>query len=112
MQRTDVNVNTADGVFPSFLVMPDGDGPWPAVIFFMDAGGVRAAMVEMAEQLAGMGYVVLLPEMYYRAGDYEPFDLNTVFTDETERARLASLAGALTKEIAGRDTGAFLNFLA
>ena len=111
MPRMDVNVNTADGVCPSILVTPDGDGPWPAVIFFMDAGGVRPAMAEMAEQLAGMGYVVLLPEMYYRSGPYEPFQLATVFTDPDERARLGVLAGGLTKAMAAADTGAFLDYL-
>jgi len=112
MQRSDVDVTTPDGVCPSVLVMPDGDGPWPAVIFFMDAGGVRAAMIEMAEQLAGMGYVVLLPEMYYRSGPYEPFQLATVFTDPDERARLGVLASALTKAMAASDAGAFLAYLA
>ena len=111
MQRSDVNVSTPDGECPAVLVVPDGDGPWPAVIFFMDAGGVRAAMVEMAEQLAGMGYVVLLPEMYYRHGPYEPFELATVFTDPDERARIGMLAGGLTKAMAASDTGAFLEYL-
>ena len=57
-------------------------------------------MVEMAEQLAGMGYVVLVPEMYYRSGPYEPFQLATVFTDPDERARLGVLASALTIDAA------------
>lgn len=111
MPRLDVDVTTPDGICPSILITPAGDGPWPAVIFFMDAGGVRAAMIEMAEQLAGMGYVVLLPEMYYRSGPYEPFQLATVFTDPDERARLGLLAGALTKAMAASDTGAFLDYL-
>lgn len=112
MQRMDVNVTTPDGVCPAIVITPDGDGQWPAVILFMDAGGVRAAMIEMAEQLAGMGYVAFLPEMYYRHGPYEPFQLATVFTDPDERARIGSLAGALTKAMVASDTGAFLEFLA
>ena len=66
MPRTDVEVTTPDGVCPAVLITPEGTGPWPAVIMYMDAGGVRPAMVEMAEQLAGLGYVAFLPEMYYR----------------------------------------------
>jgi carboxymethylenebutenolidase len=110
-QRTDVTVTTPDGECPCVLVTPDGSGRWPAVIFFMDAGGVRASMIEMAEHLAGMGYVVLLPEMYYRSGPYEPFDISTAFTDEGERTRLFKMITSLTKEAAARDTGAFLEFL-
>ena len=111
-RRQDVEVPTPDGICPSVLVTPDGDGPWPAVILFMDAGGVRPAMVEMAEHLAVMGYVTLLPEMYYRHGPYEPFDFRTAFSDEAERARLMGMIGGLSKEMAARDTGAFLDWLA
>lgn len=109
--RVDVTVPTPDGACPAVLVTPDGATPRPAVIMFMDAGGVRPAMVTMAEHLAGLGYVVLLPEMYYRHGPYEPFDLASVFTDETERGRMFAMIGALTKAMAARDTGAFLEFL-
>lgn len=111
-QRSDVTVPTADGSCPSVFVTPDGTGPWPAVIMFMDAGGVRPAMVEMAEHLAGFGYAVLLPELYYRHGPYEPFDLSTAFSDGDERARLFGMIGSLSKAMVVSDTGAFLDWLA
>ncbi len=110
-QRTDVSVPTPDGTCPCVMVTPDGQGAWPAVIMFMDAGGVRPALVGMAERLADMGYVTLLPEMYYRSGAYEPFHLETVFTDPDERTRLMTMAHSVTKAMAASDTGAFLDFL-
>ncbi len=109
--QSEVTVPTPDGLCPAILVTPDRDGPWPAVILFMDAGGVRPAMIEMAEHLAGMGYAAFLPEMYYRHGRYEPFQIDTVFTDPDERARLMAMVGSVTKAMAARDTGAFLHFL-
>ena len=112
MPRTDVEVTTPDGVCPVVLITPEGTGPWPAVILYMDAGGVRPAMVEMAEQLAGLGYVAFLPEMYYRNGPYEPFSMASAFADEGERARLMALISGLTKAMAASDAGAFLDFLA
>jgi len=111
MTRTDVNVTTPDGTCPAVIVTPDGDGPWPAVIMFPDAGGVRDVFVQMAERLAGLGYVAFVPEMYYRHGPYTPFALDTVFTDPDERARLTSMAGSVTKAMAASDAGAFLAFL-
>ena len=110
-QRIDVTVPTTDGSCPSVLVLPDGPAPRPAVIMFMDAGGVRPAMVEMADHLAALGYVTLLPELYYRQRPYEPFKLETAFTDPDERDRLMALVGGLTKAMAASDTGAFLSFL-
>jgi carboxymethylenebutenolidase len=92
-------------------MVPDSSAPRPAVIMFMDAGGVRPALVEMADHLAGMGYVTLLPEMYYRQGPYEPFKLETAFTDPDERTRMMTLMGSLTKAMTASDAGAFLAFL-
>jgi carboxymethylenebutenolidase len=110
-QQIDVTVSTPDGSCPSVVIAPDGEGPRPAVILFMDAGGVRPAMIEMAEHLATMGYVAFLPEMYYRHGGYEPFDLATVFSDPAERGRLMGMVGSVTKAMVASDAGAFLEFL-
>ena len=89
-----------------------GAGPWPAVIMYTDAGGVRPTFHEMAQRLADLGYAVLLPNPYYRLGEIAPFDFHTVFTDADERTRLMSLVASVTKELATRDTGAQLAFLA
>lgn len=112
MSSIAMDVPTSDGSCPSVLLTPDGEGPWPAVIVFMDAGGVRPAIVEIGEHIAAMGYVALVPEMYYRHGPYEPFKIETAFTDPDERERLGGLVGELTKAMAASDTGAFLDFLA
>jgi carboxymethylenebutenolidase len=113
--RIDVSVPTPDGTCPAALHTPSGDagdGPWPAVAVFQDAGGVRPTFHDMAQRLADFGYVAFLPEMYYRHGPYEPFDLRTAFTDKDEVTRLMGLARSITNEMAIADTGAFLDFLA
>jgi carboxymethylenebutenolidase len=79
---------------------------------YPDAGGARARFRAMAQQLAELGHAVLLPNLYYRLGKFEPFDVRTVFTDPAERARLAELASSVTEEVAARDTEAMLDFLA
>jgi carboxymethylenebutenolidase len=112
MPRFDVDVATPDGSCPAVLVTPDAEGPQPAVIMYPDAGGLRPTMVAMAEQLAALGYAVLVPEVYYRSGPYEPFDLATAFSDPEERKRLMGLMSKLTKADAARDAGAYLDFLA
>ena len=112
MPQRDVMISTPDGTCDATLHTPDGSGPWPAVIMYPDAGGVRGTFHQMAQRLADLGYAVLLPNIYYRSGGYEPFDLATVFTVPEERARLMSLAGSVTKEVSTRDTDAMLQFLA
>ena len=95
-QRIDVQITTPDGTCPAVLVTPDSDEPRPGVILFMDAGGLRPAMVDMGERLASMGYVALVPEMYYRHGPYEPFDFKTAFSDASERDRLIGMARSVS----------------
>ena len=108
-----VKIPTADGVCGASLHTPaPGAGPWPAVIMYPDAGGVRGTFHDMAQRLADLGYAVLLPDPYYRAGAYEPFDGATAFTDPDERARLRELIATVTEEGAARDTEAMLAFLA
>ena len=41
-----------DGVADAYVSHPAGVGPWPAVLFFMDALGWRPALFEMADRLA------------------------------------------------------------
>lgn len=112
MPQRDVSIATADGTCDARLHTPSGAGPWPAVIMYPDAGGVRGTFHQMAQRLADLGYAVLLPNLYYRQGAYEPFDVRTVFSDPGERARLMELATSVTEEMAARDTEALLAFLA
>ena len=112
MPHSDVTITTPDGACAATLHTPDGTGPWPAVILYPDAGGVRETFRGMADRLSGLGYTVLLPDVYYRAGGFEPFDMTTVFSDPGERARLGGLMGSLTNENVISDAGAFLEFLA
>jgi len=79
---------------------------------FADAGGVRGTFHAMAQQLADLGYAVLLPNVYYRLGAIEPFDMRSVFSDPDERQRLMGLVSTVSKDNAARDIGAMLDFLA
>ncbi|HWL43476.1 MAG TPA: dienelactone hydrolase family protein [Ilumatobacter sp.] len=112
MNRRDVEIATADGVFDAGLHTPDGSGPWPAVIMYPDAGGRRDTMHAMAQRLADLGYAVLVPNFYYRLGDYEPFDLATAFSDADERQRIFAMIQSVTTENITADTAAMLEFLA
>jgi carboxymethylenebutenolidase len=111
MPCLDVQVPAADGDSNGTLHVPEGDGPWPGVLVFPDAGGVRQTFSRMGDRLAGMGYVVLIPDIYYRAGQWAPFDVATLFSDDEERARMRRLAAALTNEAIIADAGAYGDFL-
>jgi carboxymethylenebutenolidase len=112
MSRTPVEIRTADGTCPASLFRPGGRGPWPAVIFFMDGPGIRPVLFEMGERLASHGYLVLLPDMFYRAGPYEPVDVKKMFADPERRAaHLSKYFASTSAARAAADTGSFLEFL-
>jgi carboxymethylenebutenolidase len=111
MPRVTVEIPAPDGTARGTLVLPEGDGPWPGVVLFPDAGGWRETMLEMAEKIAAPGYAVLVPDVFYRAGDWAPINISTAFGDEKERARLFSYMGALTNDRIVADAAAYIDFL-
>jgi carboxymethylenebutenolidase len=108
-------ITTPDGTCPITFATPDGaasDGPWPGVVMYPDAAGRRAVIDEMAQKLANYGYAVLVPDFYYRHGDWAPFDINTAFGDPDERTRLMGMMGSVTPETMASDAVAFFDYLA
>jgi carboxymethylenebutenolidase len=110
MPTEHVTIRTRDGDCRSHVVTPDGAGPWPAVILYMDAGGIRPALLDMALQLAAAGAVVLLPDLFYRYGPYGPFVPKEVFKGDF-RAILGPLMATTGNDKAAADTEAFLAYL-
>lgn len=107
MPHEHVIVRTSDGECPSHVLTPDGTGPWPGAIMYMDAGGIRPAMIDMARRLAGAGYVVLLPDLFYRYGPYGPFVPRDVLAGDF-RAILGPLMATTGNDKAAEDTGALI----
>lgn len=105
-------ITTPDGSCPVQLFTPDGAGPWPGIVMYTDAGGVRDTFVAMATKLAGFGYAVLLPDVYYRHGEWAPVDMQTVFGDPKERGRLMSMIQSITGDMMAADAAAFFDYLA
>lgn len=111
MPITQDTITTADGDCRVTVATPDGDGPWPAVVMYPDAGGVRETFDTMAAQLAGYGYVVLVPDVYYRHEGWAAFDMGTVFGDAAERKRLFGMIAQVTPDIMAADAAAFFDHL-
>ena len=79
---------------------------------YMDGIGYRPAMFSMAQRLADAGYLVLLPDLFYRAGPYEAPDPKTLFSDPATREAWRKFVGSATIANAMSDTAAYLEWLA
>ncbi len=113
MSRTDVSIKTADGDCRSFVFRPDkGAGPWPAVLYLMDAPAIRPVLFEMGQRIADAGYLVLMPDLFYRAGDYAPFNLREIFGDPEKRAAFFQKYMSTTSPVkVAADTVQYLAYL-
>ncbi|MGP2493011.1 dienelactone hydrolase family protein [Mesorhizobium sp. PUT5] len=111
MARKDIEIKTADGTARAGLFQT-GNGARAGVILYMDAFGPRPALDGMAERLASEGYMVLVPDLFYRNAPYGPFDAATAFAQEDSKAALMALLSGTTQEMTVRDGGAFLEALA
>jgi carboxymethylenebutenolidase len=115
MQSTIVDVQTADGLADAYLTRPDDDRPHPGVLLIMDAYGLRPRIEEMADRIASSGYVVLAPNVFYRAGRAPVLPLPDL-ADPDSRAgffqSLRPLIEQVTPESAARDGDAYLDYLA
>ncbi len=110
MSSTPIEIETPDGVVPCHVFHPPGDGPWPAVVYYMDGMGIRPTLLGSAEKLAESGYYVLVPDLYYRAGDYAPLDHATLQDDPVQQARVMTMVALVTNEAIMRDLAIFLEF--
>lgn len=103
-------ITTASGQCPTHVLTPEDGCGGPAIVFYMDAGGIRPALIDMADRLAQAGYVVLLPDLFYRYGSYGPFDPVEVFQGDW-RATLGPLMATTGVARSAQDTDAFLAYL-
>jgi carboxymethylenebutenolidase len=107
----DVSVRTADGTADAALFFPNGKGQFPAVLMWPDILGLRPVFREMGKRLAAQGYVVLVPNPYYRAQKAPivsgPFDFN----NKDDMQRISMFREGLTYPMVDRDAAAFITFL-
>ena len=106
-----VDLKSDDGVLDLHVFTPDsGAGPWPAVVLYMDAFGIRPELASMAQRLASSGYVVALPNLYYRT-PFAPFAPNVVATEGAERERFKGMIASINQAMVMRDTPLVLTWL-
>lgn len=109
--QKDVSVRTPDGSADAALFYPSGRESWPAVLMWPDILGLRPVFQEMGQRLAAQGYVVLVPNPYYRVAKAPvvqgPFDFN----NKDDMNKIMAFKKGLTDAMVDRDSEAYLNFL-
>ena len=107
----DVVVRTADGSSDAVLFHPAGSGSWPAVLIWPDILGLRPVFREMGRRLAGEGYVVLVPNPFYRSRKAPVVDGAFDVSKPDDRAKVFGLRAQMTDAGIDADSRAYLAFL-
>tara|TARA_B100000676_G_scaffold308728_1_gene370344 strand:+ start:2063 stop:2794 length:732 start_codon:yes stop_codon:yes gene_type:complete len=108
MHEQYLDITSAHGRIPSFVVSPDATSQWPAIILYMDAPGIREELRNMARRIAKQGYVCVLPDLYHRYGSLR-FDLPR--RDDAMGNVIKAAYLSLTDANIDQDTAGILGFL-
>ena len=106
-----LDIATRDGAMETFLCRPERGGPFPAVMLLMDAHGVRDEMRDMARRLGTVGYYVLLPNLYYRAGRDTIYGPTVSENGSAEHTRMRAVRTKMTIPPVMADVAAMLAFI-
>jgi carboxymethylenebutenolidase len=106
-----LDIATRDGAMETFICHPERGGPFPAVLLLMDAHGVREELRDMARRLGTVGYYVLLPNLYYRAGRDTIYGPTVRETGSAEHTRMRAVRTRMTIPPVMDDVGAMLAFI-
>jgi carboxymethylenebutenolidase len=111
MIEKQVDVKTPDGVADCELFYSSEQGSWPGVIVYTDIGGLRPVFRDMGKRLAADGFVVLMPNPFYRVSRVPVYHDPFKFGEEKTAARMAEVRPSVTAAGAMRDAPAFVDFL-
>jgi len=111
VSEKDVSVKTADGSADAALFYPAGKGKWPAVLMWPDILGLRPVFREMGKRLAAQGYVVLVPNPYYRMKKAPVVEGAFDFGNKDQMNSIMAFRNGLTDEMVDRDSAALITFL-
>lgn len=112
MIEEEIEIPFPDGRSEAFLYRQEDGGRRPGVLYLTDIGGIRAANRGMARRLAGEGYSVLMPNIFYRTGRLPLFDFPVKHGEERTDRRFAELRAPLTPDVMDRDAAVYVDFLA
>ncbi|MEV5149124.1 dienelactone hydrolase family protein [Streptomyces sp. NPDC052727] len=114
MPTKTLQIPTADGQADAFAAFPDRGGQHPGVLMYADGFGIRPVLREMARELAGHGYYVLVPNFFYRHGPAPVIELPEYIGEEARPAVFAQLMPLIEEHTTERvlsDADAYLRFL-
>jgi carboxymethylenebutenolidase len=108
--ENDCEVRAAAGTTDAVLCRPEGEGQWPGVLYLTDVGGIRPTTREQIRRLAAEGFVVVMPNLFYRTASPPVFEVKAGDA-EAMRNRMAELTAPLAPQELDRDLPIYVDVL-
>lgn len=80
MPGQDIKLKTRDGEeLDCYLSTPEGEGPWPGILIITAIFGTDEEMREAADKWASEGYIVSVPDVFWRVHPGPTADMEVAF---------------------------------
>ena len=106
-----IDIQTNDGAMETFTCRPERDGPFTPILMLMDAPGIREELHDMARRLASVGYYVLLPNLYYRAGRDTKYGPHVLEEGNEDNKAMRAIRTKMTIPPVMDDVAAMIEFI-
>ncbi len=111
MREAIIDITTKDGAMETFVCHPERGEPYPAVFMLMDAPGIREELYDMARRLATVGYYVLLPNLYYRAGRNTKYGPDVLVAGSADHNAMRAIRTKMTIPPIMEDVGTMIEYV-
>src|SRR5262245_51180914 len=105
-EKVQIEVPGEKAPMSGYLAIPEGSGPFPAVMVFEEIFGVNKHIRDVTERVAREGYVALAPHIHHRAAP----ELDSNYDEEGFKKGMP-LIQKLTVEGMAADLSASMKFL-
>lgn len=110
--ENNAQIQLVDGAAEAIVFRPEGQGPWPGVLYLTDIGGIRPAQRQAAQRLSEEGYLIVMPNVFYRTAKLPVMDIATLRpTPDLFMKRVLELTQPLTPDAVERDSKGYVGFL-
>jgi carboxymethylenebutenolidase len=97
VKTMEVTINSGDGDFKAFVAIPDGKGPFPAVVVIQEWWGLNEWIKDNARRFAAKGYVALAPDLYHGKVADDPKVAGQLMKSLPKDRAIRDLKAAVTK---------------
>ena len=93
VKSSDITIKSGDEEIKAFVAMPEGKGPFPAIVVIQEWWGLNDWIKENAQRLAGKGYVAIAPDQIDHDGARRNLFLTAIGSSRSTTRRASSAGG-------------------